>query len=83
MEKTIEKKGTSTTSSLVVDAPRSRVYGVKEKTEFERTTIQIPVNTMNRFNEKTKGGKGVCITALLDFAMDTLEKNNEVITIKG
>jgi hypothetical protein len=77
----IKKKSNSSPVGLLVNAPRSREYGTKGETEFERTTIQIPVDTMRRFNEKTKGGKGVCITALLDFAMDTLEQNNEVIVI--
>lgn len=66
---------------LYVSAPRSREYGVKDNVDFERTTVQIPVETMRRFNQKTKGGKAMCLTALLNFAMDALERDQLTITI--
>jgi hypothetical protein len=63
---------------LYVNAPRMRA---RENEKFERTTVQIPTATMRRFEERTKGSKGLCFQFLIEYAMDTLEKNGEIIVI--
>ncbi len=65
---------------LYVDAPRCRS---REKEVFERTTVQLKAETMRRFNKKTNGGKAICLNALIEFAMDTLDERGEIIVISN
>lgn len=76
MQTTIKE---STASPILVEAPRIRERGE----DLARTTLNVPEKTLERFEKVTKGGKGMCMAALLEFAMDVLEERGQVLVVKG
>lgn len=76
MQTTVKPSGSS---PILVEAPRIRERGE----DLARTTLNVPSKTLDRFENCTKGGKGMCLAALLEYAMDKLQESGEVLVVKG
>jgi hypothetical protein len=72
----LERNKTNTT--ILVDAPR---YRDRNNETFERTTLMVPVEIVERFERCTKGSKSICFEALIEYALDTLEQNGQILIV--
>lgn len=68
-------------SEILIDAPRFKKKSADEGKIFV-TTVAFNHDTYERLDRVTKGARSTCFDVLINFALDTLEKNGQKIIVK-